>query len=242
MSVLPAATDVARLERRLRRRFRTCETAVEVAGRRLTILHPASAEDLISEDDFERDERLPYWAELWPSARVLAAHLAGSEGAGRTLVELGCGSGLVTAAALVAGFSVTATDYYEDALRFTRVNGWRASGREPETRIADWRALPAALPRAELVVGADVLYERPYGPLVARALARTLLPDGLGIIADPGRVAVEAFVSALPAEGLRLTAREAVPYKDGAVRQTITLLVVRTARRAAPAPRARRAG
>ena len=37
----------------------------------LSILRPRSAEDLIDEVDYARDERLPYWAELWPSALVL---------------------------------------------------------------------------------------------------------------------------------------------------------------------------
>ena len=38
----------------------------------VSLLHPASAEDLINEQDFERDERLPYWADKWPSSFVLA--------------------------------------------------------------------------------------------------------------------------------------------------------------------------
>jgi hypothetical protein len=62
-------------EEKLRRRFRVIETDVEIGGRTLSILHPESAEDLIDERDFDLDERLPYWAELWPSARVLAEHV-----------------------------------------------------------------------------------------------------------------------------------------------------------------------
>src|ERR1700761_3834909 len=104
---------------------------MKVAGRSITVVHPASAEDLIDERDFERDERLPYWAELWPSSRVLGERLLESNGGGRTLLELGCGAGLVAACASLAGYDVTATDYYEDALSFARVNAWRNGATPP---------------------------------------------------------------------------------------------------------------
>ena len=58
-------------------RFAVVETRVDVAGRRFDLLHPRSADELISEDEFDVDERLPYWADIWPSARVLAERCAG---------------------------------------------------------------------------------------------------------------------------------------------------------------------
>ena len=88
--------------------------------RRYWLWRPASVDDLISEEDFAVDERIPYWADCWPSARVLAEHIAGSCGGGRRMLELGCGVGLVSLAAAAAGFDVLATDYYADALEFTR--------------------------------------------------------------------------------------------------------------------------
>ena len=226
---MTAAQELARLEESLRRRFRVVETTIESAGRTIALLHPASAEDLISEADFERDERLPYWAEPWPSSFVLARELLGGRwGAanGRALLELGCGAGLVATAAALAGFEVTASDYYEDALLFARVNAWRATGRDIATRLLDWRALPDALPRYDIVVAADVLYERPYAELVTRALARTLGPGGIGIVADPGRVAAGAFVEACPALALSVERAARLPYAEGAIRQTIDVYEV----------------
>ena len=38
---------------------------------------PRSAEELINEADFARDERLPYWADVWPSAIAMARALPG---------------------------------------------------------------------------------------------------------------------------------------------------------------------
>lgn len=225
--------ELTRLEESLRRRFRVVETSVPSGTRTIDLLHPASAEELISETDFERDERLPYWAEPWPSSFVLAAELLSGTrwgpGAGRTLLELGCGAGLVASAAALAGFTVTASDYYEDALRFARVNAWRSAEREIGAMLLDWRALPALLPRFDVVVAADVLYERPYAELVAATIARVLAPDGLAIVADPGRLAASAFVDACPARGLEVSRAARLPYEEGAVRQTIELYEIRAA-------------
>src|SRR5438094_2682612 len=198
-----------------------------IDNRELSLLHPASAEDLIDEADFERDERLPYWADIWPSARVLATYVARLDGAGRSLLELGCGAGLVATAAALAGFDVCATDYYEDALRFTELNVAEHTGQMPDTRLVDWRELPRDLGRFDLVVGSDVLYERAYGALVARAIDITLKRGGEAVIADPGRIAAEEFVRDAAERGLRLAGHEQVPFLEGAIRQTISLYRLR---------------
>ena len=218
-----AASEIGALREILGRRFRTIESVLIVGDRTLTLLHPESADDLIDEVEFERDERLPYWADIWPSARVLASYIARLDGRGRSLLELGCGAGLVATAAVLAGFRVCATDYYEDALRFTTVNVAEHTGQLPETRLVDWRALPTDLGRFDVVVGSDVLYERSYGRLVARAIDITLARGGEAVIADPGRIAAEDFIRDAGERGLRLAARETVPFVDGAIRQTIAL-------------------
>jgi ETFB lysine methyltransferase len=219
-----ASRELDELEASLERRFRVTETRVDIAARAFVIRHPANAEDLISEEDFDRDERLPYWADIWPSARVLAARLLGENGAGRSLIELGCGAGLVSTAAAVAGFDVVASDYYDDALRFARVNATRNAGREIAARLLDWRSLPNESTRYDLVVASDVLYERAYGPLVAAALDRLLASNGFALIADPGRVGRDDFLRSLEPLGLELTRRGDVAYEEGSIRQTITVI------------------
>jgi predicted nicotinamide N-methyase len=202
------------------------ETTVDVVGRTLSILHPASAEDLISEHDFERDERLPYWAELWPSSRALSESLLASAGNARSLLELGCGAGLVSTCAALAGFRVTASDYYEDALRFARVNATRNAAPPPVGLLLDWRRLQPELPRFDVVVASDVLYERPYGRLVAEAIGATLADAGTALLTDPGRVGRDEFIRALSPVGLRVERRTEVPFADGSVRQMITLFEI----------------
>lgn len=215
--------SISALEESLSRRFRVVETDVRVGDRELSLLHPASAEDLIDERDFERDERLPYWAELWPSARVLGERVLGMPGGGRTLLELGCGAGLVATCAAFAGFAVTASDYYEDALRFTRLNAWRNARVSVAGLLLDWRELPPDLPRYDVVIASDVLYEKPYGDVVARVISATLRENGIAFLADPGRVGRESFLTALSSNGLTMRERRECPFIEGAVRQTITV-------------------
>ena len=228
MSRAPRPLAGGALEGALRRRFRTAESVVDTSAGRFTLLHPASPEELISEEDFEQDERLPYWADIWPSSTVLAGVVGTLDGRGARALELGCGLGLVAAAAARAGFAVTATDYYEDALLFARLNVWRAAEREIAVRHVDWRAFPRDLGRFDLVIASDVLYERPYGELVANAFAATLAPGGRGLVADPGRVAAGAFVEACRARGLRAVRVAQHPWTSGEARQTIDLYEIRS--------------
>jgi predicted nicotinamide N-methyase len=217
----------ASLVAELERRFVITAERVPLGGIEVELLKPRSAEDLISEEDFARDERLPYWAELWPSARVLAGRILEEAGAGRRILELGCGVGLVAIAAMRAGFDVLATDYYADAIRFTRANAWRVLGREPRTRLVDWRDLPGDLGRFDLVVAADVLYERQYAQVVSTVVEQTLAPGGTAIIADPGRVAADAFIAACGAGGLGVAHSEVRPFEAGEIRQRITIYTLR---------------
>ena len=184
-------------------RFNVVTSDVEIDGERYLLTHPRDAEALIDEAAFKHDERLPYWADVWPASVALARAVRAMDGSGKTLLELGCGVGLVVAAALRAGFDVTASDYYEDALSFARLNGAANAARDPKTVILDWRHLPAAIPAFDVVVGADVLYEQAYGPVVARTIATTLADQGRALIADPGRVGSPAFFDALRDVGLR---------------------------------------
>jgi ETFB lysine methyltransferase len=212
-----------RLVESLERRFRTVRSSVDVAGREVVLLHPESAEDLIDERDFERDERLPYWAEIWPSSRILAARLVQMQGRDRTLLELGCGAGLVAAAAALGGFRVTVSDYYEDALRFARANAWLNDMPAPKTLLLDWRALPDDAPRYDVIVASDVLYERDYGGLVANAIGKLLADSGTAYVADPGRVGREEFLRSLTPCDLVLRSTAEHRFAEASVRQTITI-------------------
>ena len=219
--------ELSALREELSRRIRTTESVLCVGDWEVSLFHPVNADDLISEADYVRDERLPYWADIWPSGRLLAAYVRQLDGAEQSLLELGCGAGLVATAAAFAGFDVCATDYYDDALQFTKVNVAANTRRLATTRLVDWRNMPTDLGRFDYVVASDVLYEKPYGELVARAIDMTLKRDGEAIIADPGRIAAEEFVRNAAERGLRVVSQEELPFVEGAIRQTINLYRLR---------------
>lgn len=221
------ASELDQLTTDLEARFRVVATTLALGDRPIELLHPANADDLISEADYVRDERLPYWADIWPSARVLAERVLLLPGQGRRLLELGCGSGLVSAAAARAGFDVIASDYYQDALLFARANALRDGSRPIGSRHVDWRDVPADLGQFDVVVASDVLYEPPYPALVAAAIARTMSREGMALIADPGRLAAPMFGDECRANGLTVSARERVPFVDGEIQQTIDIYELR---------------
>jgi len=224
-----SSPSVSLLEQSLARRFELTETSEVVHQHTYHLVRPRSVDELISEEDFAIDERIPYWAECWPSARVLAERLARDSGAGRTLLELGCGIGLVCLAAARAGFQPLATDYYRDALEFAAANAQRNGLDAVDTRLVDWRKLPADLGTFDVVAAADVLYEPPQARLIAETIAATLAPQGVGLVADPGRRTAETFLETCAAH--RLTARcvDRVPAVDAGARLTVSVFEVRWA-------------
>lgn len=225
---LAAEQAIFELQQDLERRFRTRESLVETANGEYTIMHPANPDDLISEEDFDRDERLPYWADIWPSSITLAGSLGRFTGPeGGRLLELGCGSGLLSSAAARLGFAVTATDYYDDALRFARLNAWRNARHLITTRHVDWRSLPPDLGRFDVVVACDVLYEPKHSALVANVFTETLFPSAVGILADPGRVALEGFLKECARRGLVVNKAATLPFVAGEIRQSIGVYTIK---------------
>lgn len=211
----------------LSRRFELAHIEIELGGRHYNLLRPRNVDDLISEEDFAIDERIPYWADCWPSARVLAERISAMQGGGRPLLELGCGIGLVSLAAAAAGFHALATDYYGEALEFTAANALRNGLENVDTRLIDWRKLPADLGSFDVVVASDVLYEAPQARLIAAILARALTRGGLALVSDPGRSTAPALVDQCAALDLRAQCIDRVPAQDAGATLTVSVYEVR---------------
>lgn len=222
-SAADTPADWQTLAESLGRRFVTVEHRVTLAGREYRLLKPRSSDELINEEDFNRDERLPYWADVWPSALCLAERVATEAGQGRRFLELGCGLGYVSAGAAARGFEVLATDYYAEALEFTWLNVRRNGLAGPPTKLVDWRKFPTDLGRFDVVAAADVLYEKAYPALIAAAVARTLAPGGLGLLTDPGRRGAAPFRDECAARGLSVNKILQAPFHNGSVWHTVDL-------------------
>lgn len=183
-------------------RFVPMQRDFDLQGERFTIWQPPDVDALIDVEAFERDERIPYWANVWESALVLAEEVSRMEGRGRSLLELGCGLALPAIVACRRGFRAVASDYEPDALEGVRYNAVRNDAAALETLLLDWRRLPADLPTFDVVVAADVLYEKHHAEALAAVLVRTLAPRGLALVADPGRARAAQLEPAVRGAGL----------------------------------------
>jgi predicted nicotinamide N-methyase len=163
----------------------------------VTVTRPRDAEALLNEEDFDRDELLPYWAELWSSAVALADDVARRSLRGAHVLELGCGLGLPSIAAALAGGRVLATDWSAEAVRATAENAERNEVRL-ETAVVAWGEPLPIVERApwRFVLASDVLYERRNVELLLELLPRLVDATGEVLLADPGRLPAERFLEA----------------------------------------------
>src|SRR3954451_12553002 len=116
------------------------EEIVALGGRDLAILRPRDTEALLDEELFaQRDEFIPYWADLWPSAILLARTIAARALRGARVLEIGCGLGLPSLAVALAGGRALATDWAPEALTAVQRNA-EHNDLVVETLVADWRA------------------------------------------------------------------------------------------------------
>jgi predicted nicotinamide N-methyase len=164
------------------------EEVVAIRGRDFSVMRPRDSNALLTEEAFDREEFMPYWAELWASGRALAESIAGRALRGARVIELGCGLALPSLAAAAAGGRVVASDWSSEALKLVESNAAR-NDLVVETAVLDWFK-PGDIGYFDLVLAADVLYEERN---VAALL--DLLPElGREVwLADPGRVTAGRF-------------------------------------------------
>jgi predicted nicotinamide N-methyase len=165
----------------------------------VALTRPRDAEALLSEDDFEHEEFLPYWAELWSSSIALAHDVGRRALRGARVLELGCGLGLPSIAAALAGGRVLATDWSPEAVHATEENA-RRNGVELETAVVAWSAPEAIVERGpwRYVLASDVLYERRNVDLLLGLLPRLVDETSEVLIADPGRKPGDRFLERAP--------------------------------------------
>lgn len=198
----------------LQDRTELAETSIQVGRKAYRIFHPKAADALIDERDFDLDERLPYWAAIWPSAMALAQHLSERDLSGKRVLELGCGVGLPSVVALDRGAEVTATDHYTIALDFTRQNAKTNTSRELDAIHLDWHSpTKEDVGKFDLILAADLLYEQRNVPALLELIPDLLGPNGEVLVSNPRSRDAPHFHGAMKAEGfshdtLSMTARQ----------------------------------
>jgi predicted nicotinamide N-methyase len=171
----------------------------------------AEAEDLRDKLEGKRRENplhLPYWAELWDSALGVAQFLVGTGSprprgpneertqGGETppllVLDLGCGMGLCGTVAAAMGWNVLFADLEAEALLFARLNSISNSSRV-RTRQLNWQTDKLS-ERFDLIIGADILYERKQWEHLERFWTHHLNVGGSIVLGEPGRQTGTFFI------------------------------------------------
>lgn len=179
--------------------FETIEESHRFGGQVYRIRRVRNLDKLVDEVDdalFNEDERLPYWAELWPSAIGLSRYLAsnGNILEQKTVLELGCGLGLTS---LVLAYQnparFVASDYEQDALDFAAENFKLNKLAQPDFQLIDWRK-PNLNQTFDYIIASDVLYEKRFFRPLVELFNNFLETKGQIILAEPGRpIALDFF-------------------------------------------------
>ena len=120
-------------------RFETKVCGYEVGAASFDILQVMDGYALLDDAD---DSKIPYWAEIWPSAIALSEAILNEPMLeGQMYLELGAGLGLTSCVAAHRGARVIATDYLAEPLAFAKVNG-HLNGVSLDVEMLNWLKPP----------------------------------------------------------------------------------------------------
>jgi len=211
-----------RLLARIRRRFAVVTDQVAFGPVRLAFTRVADPNRVLDEVAAEEDRRerttglrhaeplhLPYWAELWDSGGGVATYLATRfpvDLAGRSVLDLGCGQGLLGCVAAALGARVTFADLEAAALLFAQLNAAPLGG-HTATRRLNWQRDQLGR-RFDVIVGADILYDKTQWPHLERFWMSHLAEGGRVLLGEPGRPTGGMFLDWLRGKGWALDEHE----------------------------------
>jgi EEF1A lysine methyltransferase 3 len=181
-----------------------------IGARQLTLLRVKDLERWVDREALLRDEteEPPYWAHLWTGALTLARYIEEQvECQDQSVLELGCGLGLTGIIAALKGGSVTFADKEPEALAFATVNAQMNDCPLFETRRLDFTR-DALDQQFSLILGAEILYDRPTFPYLVRFLTHHLAPNSCALLADARRTNTKEFYHHLDQAGLQWTRAE----------------------------------
>jgi predicted nicotinamide N-methyase len=172
------------------------------------------ADDVVALWEAMEDERgraadfPPFWAAAWPGGQVLARYVLDTRAvvAGRRVLDLGSGSGLVAIAAALAGAAeVVASEIDEFGTTAIPLNA-EVNGAGGIRVVGDLLAGPP--PDVDVVLAGDICYDRAMTERVLPFLARAREAGAEVLIGDPGRMY-------LPVDRLTALAAHDVPETEG---------------------------
>jgi len=228
LRIAPSETSLKEVYDLLYSRYDVVNEDVLAGGSHFSILKVRDTNSLLDRIDpiqFAKDERLPYWADLWPASLALAAYCLQTVALrGKSVLELGSGLGLAGIAAARAAAHVTMTDYDDDALRFSLHNAVRNLSADEFSRVTvrflDWRSAED-IGTFDVVLGSDVVYDRGDFQPMLTLLRRVLRRSGCAVFADPDRSIGADFARMAADSGFEVQSRKhnvTVGIRDALIR------------------------
>jgi len=220
---------------RIHRRFETITEPVRVGALDLAftrIKDPNRVLDEVAAEEDRRDKlaghqrpddelHLPYWAELWDSSlaiiELLTETLSAMHVTRTSVLDLGCGMGLTGTVAAALGARVLFGDLEPDALLFARLNALPYADRV-RTRRLNWQKARLT-EQFDVIIGADILYERIQWPFLEPFWRGHLKPTGTVLLGEPGRQTGDLFLDWIKPHPWSLTQlKKSVPTRTVPIR------------------------
>ena len=170
----------------------TRETLFELPGCTVNLTVVKNVEELITDPTDE--DKVPCWAEIWPSARGLSQWIWGNlRFNGEELLELGAGLGLPGIVCGLRGATVTFSDFNPLALELASINAAGNGLKNYQTFLGDWRKFKITK-KFDWVIGSDIFYDPKLNVHLLNVIRNVIVEGGNLLIAHPGRPATFDFI------------------------------------------------
>lgn len=167
---------------------------------------------------YEKDGRIDaesnewfYWNRVWASEVALAEFLIQkfypSNLKGKTILELGCGTGLAGMVCGKLGGVTTFSDKVPMVMESIREGCRRNALSNYHTLILDWAKNQRIEHCYDMVLGSEVFYDSTFLEDICRLLDQVLPVGGTGFFCDPNRLGLEVVESCF-AQTFDLTLKE----------------------------------
>jgi len=174
--------------------------------------------DTIDPDEYYKDERFPYFVNVWQSGIGLSLyfkkHFQIDHIKGKSFLELGSGTGIVGIVISLLGGIVTFSDYEEDSLSMCEANYKLNELKDFKGFIGDWRDFPFPEKSFDYIIGSDLLYEKRFVTPLSVVTDYFLRKDSSFILSDPDRNHCPEFIKTMGEKGCN-TAKNIELYPDG---------------------------
>ena len=184
----------------------------------LCLANPATPIWALSEEDLKSlGLPPPYWSYAWAGGQALGRYLLDhrAEVAGKRVIDFATGSGIVAIAAMKAGaVGMLAADIDPFCAAAVSLN---AEANGVAVAFTGANLLDAPPPTADLILAADICYEKPMAEAVMDWLGEARAAGARVLIGDPGR-------AYFPKSGLAKLAEYRVPtsreLEDSEIKRT----------------------